>query len=528
MSHDEKRLDLCDSKGDSSDYFYEGKETASECYTNCEKSTDKYLEKTEMTIDYLAKSREESKNLIESEENTTKTTSSQPESIINTSKEEISPSISKMHSSEGSPKLGFSIAQIMGFMSRNATLKKCEKPSRRKQLKTNEGDNDANTEAVCNDGNVKKDDLEQTVNSLRGNQAEVECNDHEHAHTPDGPRHAKEGNNLWRPQPRKKYVNTAAFQVSGTGPALTSHPVTSTTFGVSSTHSPTNCASNASSSAVSSEDSISTIQQNLLYHSGNPDIPVQHPEISTIALLRQYSLMNLNNPWKTASLLSSYSNLFGLQNQMGFHQQKPFSREVPLIPPAFVGLPYPMNNNASQVGSSVSPCLDTRGLQLAPSALIGGVLSEHMRASPYEIQGQIPRPATINSGLEGGSHNKSVYPNGYPSLQLSEPNVKNYNIRGKVNLTSNGTTTKTASRSNSDIKPNPKNKDYPSLNVISNAGNKTSVNQPKTFPCAECGKVFNAHYNLTRHMPVHTGMPIYLSSTNYLEGLKYQMVIIYC
>ncbi|XP_022656132.1 fez family zinc finger protein 2-like isoform X1 [Varroa destructor] len=28
---------------------------------------------------------------------------------------------------------------------------------------------------------------------------------------------------------------------------------------------------------------------------------------------------------------------------------------------------------------------------------------------------------------------------------------------------------------------------------------------PKTFPCPECGKVFNAHYNLTRHMPVHTG-----------------------
>lgn len=27
----------------------------------------------------------------------------------------------------------------------------------------------------------------------------------------------------------------------------------------------------------------------------------------------------------------------------------------------------------------------------------------------------------------------------------------------------------------------------------------------KTFICPECGKSFNAHYNLTRHMPVHTG-----------------------
>uniref|UniRef100_A0A0N5AT05 C2H2-type domain-containing protein n=1 Tax=Syphacia muris TaxID=451379 RepID=A0A0N5AT05_9BILA len=27
----------------------------------------------------------------------------------------------------------------------------------------------------------------------------------------------------------------------------------------------------------------------------------------------------------------------------------------------------------------------------------------------------------------------------------------------------------------------------------------------RTFKCSECGKIFNAHYNLTRHMPVHTG-----------------------
>uniref|UniRef100_T1JI68 C2H2-type domain-containing protein n=1 Tax=Strigamia maritima TaxID=126957 RepID=T1JI68_STRMM len=33
----------------------------------------------------------------------------------------------------------------------------------------------------------------------------------------------------------------------------------------------------------------------------------------------------------------------------------------------------------------------------------------------------------------------------------------------------------------------------------------TCVNKQKTFSCSECGKIFNAHYNLTRHMPVHTG-----------------------
>lgn len=29
--------------------------------------------------------------------------------------------------------------------------------------------------------------------------------------------------------------------------------------------------------------------------------------------------------------------------------------------------------------------------------------------------------------------------------------------------------------------------------------------QQKSHTCEHCGKVFNAHYNLTRHMPVHTG-----------------------
>lgn len=35
--------------------------------------------------------------------------------------------------------------------------------------------------------------------------------------------------------------------------------------------------------------------------------------------------------------------------------------------------------------------------------------------------------------------------------------------------------------------------------------NGNNGNKQKTFACPECGKIFNAHYNLTRHMPVHTG-----------------------
>ncbi len=46
--------------------------------------------------------------------------------------------------------------------------------------------------------------------------------------------------------------------------------------------------------------------------------------------------------------------------------------------------------------------------------------------------------------------------------------------------------------------PLPATRDAPPSGAAVNKGNKT-------FTCLECGKVFNAHYNLTRHMPVHTG-----------------------
>ncbi|KAG7253529.1 hypothetical protein CRUP_000019 [Coryphaenoides rupestris] len=36
-------------------------------------------------------------------------------------------------------------------------------------------------------------------------------------------------------------------------------------------------------------------------------------------------------------------------------------------------------------------------------------------------------------------------------------------------------------------------------------GSCANSGKSKVFTCEICGKVFNAHYNLTRHMPVHTG-----------------------
>lgn len=66
------------------------------------------------------------------------------------------------------------------------------------------------------------------------------------------------------------------------------------------------------------------------------------------------------------------------------------------------------------------------------------------------------------------------------------------------------------SRSDPDQEPLVESSGCPDVTTSGNSsssGGAASVanNKPKIFTCNECGKTFNAHYNLTRHMPVHTG-----------------------
>lgn len=57
--------------------------------------------------------------------------------------------------------------------------------------------------------------------------------------------------------------------------------------------------------------------------------------------------------------------------------------------------------------------------------------------------------------------------------------------------------------SNSHVQATQSN--VPPITSPSSTSSSAVVGKPKTFACPECGKIFNAHYNLTRHMPVHTG-----------------------
>ncbi|KAL3317367.1 hypothetical protein Ciccas_003978 [Cichlidogyrus casuarinus] len=45
----------------------------------------------------------------------------------------------------------------------------------------------------------------------------------------------------------------------------------------------------------------------------------------------------------------------------------------------------------------------------------------------------------------------------------------------------------------------------PQTSPLSSPDSQQTPKSQSIFTCPECGKVFNAHYNLTRHMPIHTG-----------------------
>jgi len=61
------------------------------------------------------------------------------------------------------------------------------------------------------------------------------------------------------------------------------------------------------------------------------------------------------------------------------------------------------------------------------------------------------------------------------------------------------------------LKPKP----TPKATMISpNSSLDPADSATKTFPCPVCGKMFYAHYNLTRHMPVHTGVRNFVCKVN--------------
>ena len=157
-------------------------------------------------------------------------------------------------------------------------------------------------------------------------------------------------------------------------------------------------------------------------------------DFGTMALLRQYSLLNLPTSWK-ASLISSYGSFLAQQQQQ---QASPFHRSL-------------LTRGSVSGGSTIVPsAVPAPPLPLPPISAV---------ASP-----QPPLPPSV-------APSSAAPPLPLPPSSSSTSRKSNSSY--------------SASAASARLSPN--------------------SSKQRTYPCNECGKVFNAHYNLTRHMPVHTG-----------------------
>lgn len=175
-------------------------------------------------------------------------------------------------------------------------------------------------------------------------------------------------------------------------------------------------------------------------------------------------------PYLHPAFLMGRVNLLDYNSQLGLLRQ----HVHPLYPTAGAF----WLQNRSLAGQLKFPCptgeLSTRGLDLS--------LAQH-RASNKDTKSQTFTNQPENSTSDSDSQSPK---------KLTQDNFRT------------GVAGKKASPDSVALKKeddSPENVDCDSLSKNKKLGTKP----PKTFTCPECGKVFNAHYNLTRHMPVHTG-----------------------
>ena len=179
--------------------------------------------------------------------------------------------------------------------------------------------------------------------------------------------------------------------------------------------------------------------------------PIQ--DFGAMALLRQYSLLNLPPSWK-ASLISSYGSLsFLTQQQQDF--SSPFHRAN------FLGRSRGGGGGGGHLPPSTLPPIPPN-----PQSTLGHPPNSAIavpRSPEAASAAQLPTPPPL-----------SVAPSSLPPPPLPAPSQR----------------PQTASRKTTNSSP---------------SRTSPTNNKQRTYPCNECGKIFNAHYNLTRHMPVHTG-----------------------
>jgi len=167
-------------------------------------------------------------------------------------------------------------------------------------------------------------------------------------------------------------------------------------------------------------------------------------------------------------------------------------------------------------------------LQPQPAAMLPGRLPWHPTDSErrHPAYMSYPDPSrTMTKKLDGDGGRQNVTAAGSSSRnEMSE--IPNYAASGALDLSRHSTVDHhpqstndtsafemTLSKNNVDNKRSDAKMWLPVVDLKNSLENivKEDVKRPdKQISCPVCGKMFNAHYNLTRHMPVHTGARPYI------------------
>lgn len=195
------------------------------------------------------------------------------------------------------------------------------------------------------------------------------------------------------------------------------------------------------------------LQQQQQYSSGNN--------------LHQASQMNfISQPIKPASALSQSLNIHQYSNQTIFSRANNlanFGRSNNLNRDIASNISQPVRLNQNE---HIKPIYQSNSAAKSTLSSTIGVIPTTTTTTPMKV----------SSKQDHSSSN-------VPAVSLGN------------NLAKGGTSTNSGRNNNTN-----------SGNATGNNRNDNQTSGHKVFNCNECGKCFNAHYNLTRHMPIHTGV----------------------
>lgn len=131
-------------------------------------------------------------------------------------------------------------------------------------------------------------------------------------------------------------------------------------------------------------------------------------------------------------------------------------------------------------------------------------ISQH--CNPYLRRDSPHQPIqSLSQSMQSADDHKYVAFPGYPGC-LSQLSTESSSQQNTLVVSAQGPYSSPQGSQQSYIYASSASAATSAIGTTNNQSQQQQSNASKIFKCQECGKCFNAHYNLTRHMPIHTGV----------------------